>query len=383
MNMKTYEAIYEPDKHKGVYGISLVENPAMEGLFIALSKDRKIQLKTVDEEKRIIVGLVLEADKPIFRSQDGEEFNMVFSKKTVEELCHGFTENNYNSNSTIEHKEKITGVSFVENWIVRDDKMDTSIAYGLEPKDGDWISLMKVRNDDVWAGYIKTGNVKGFSIDAMLSLKEINLKSEIKMSKENEKTLIDHILELPEKIALAWQSKPKEEVEVKKQITAIQLGEVQTEDKNVTILYDGETMEVGGKVWIVAEDGTEVPLPVGNYKLDGGQVLVVAEEGIIAEVKATEEAPAPEQAPAEMTAKETDATARAIENAIKSIMIKYSEDNDAKLEKFKTELKASFDAKVLELSKQPASQPRRATPTQAEPTNAKQRLAAAINNVKN
>jgi len=53
--MKTYQAKYNPLTNKGVYGISLVENPAMEGLFIALSKDEKIQFKTVDAEKINIV----------------------------------------------------------------------------------------------------------------------------------------------------------------------------------------------------------------------------------------------------------------------------------------------------------------------------------------
>jgi hypothetical protein len=65
--MKTYEAVFNQAKNKGVYGISLVEDPAMEGNFIALSKEAKIEFKTVDEEQRILMGLVLEPNKPIYR----------------------------------------------------------------------------------------------------------------------------------------------------------------------------------------------------------------------------------------------------------------------------------------------------------------------------
>ena len=39
--MKTYKAVYDPINNDGVYGISLVKSPAMEGLFIALSEDEK------------------------------------------------------------------------------------------------------------------------------------------------------------------------------------------------------------------------------------------------------------------------------------------------------------------------------------------------------
>ncbi len=104
--MKTYEAKYDPLKNKGVYGISLVENPAMEGLFIALSKDEPIQLKTVNEEQRILMGLVLEPNKPIYRNQNGEEFNIVFNEQTLKDLSYGFFKNNNHSNSTIEHDVK-------------------------------------------------------------------------------------------------------------------------------------------------------------------------------------------------------------------------------------------------------------------------------------
>jgi len=386
--MKTYEAIYEPKKVKGVYGISLVENPAMEGLFIALSEQTEIQLKEVDKEQRILMGLILEPNKPVYRNQNGEEFNIVFSENTVKELSHGFFKHNNHSNSKIEHTgSNIKGVTFVESWIVENPEIDKSANFGFSYPKGSWIGTMKIDDDSIWNDYVKTGKVQGFSIDAMINLREINLKSEIEMSKENENTLIEFLKDLPSRIAIAMKGEPKQdepEVEVKTRVTAIQLGEVQTEDKNVTILHDGETMEVGGKVWILAEDGTEVKLPVGSYKLDGGKILVVTEEGIIAEVKeaTAEEAPA-EQKPAEMTVAETDATAKAIENAIKSIMIKYKADFDTELQAIKTELKADYDKQILELSNQPARTPIRSSPQQAEPKNSKERLQNAINNVKN
>jgi hypothetical protein len=75
----TYEIKFEEGKVDGVFGISLVEDPAIQSNFIALSKQQKIQLSTIDNEKRILLGAVLVPDLPIYRNQNGMEFNIVFS----------------------------------------------------------------------------------------------------------------------------------------------------------------------------------------------------------------------------------------------------------------------------------------------------------------
>jgi len=370
--MKTYEAFYEPLKNKGVYGISLVENPAMQGLFIALKSDTEIQFKEVNKDQRILTGLALEPNKPVYRNQNGEEFNIVFSEATVQDLAFGFLRNGHQGNSSLEHDSVIKGVTFTESWIVEDAENDKANALGFSYPKGSWMVSMKVDDESIWNDYVKTGKVKGFSIDAMLSLKEVNLKSDIQMSKENESTLITFLKDLPNKIAIAMKGEQK-----------VELGEIKTDDGNVTIMFDGDALTVGGKVWVVAEDGTEVPLPVGDYALEDAKVLVVSEEGVVGEIKDVEaaaEEPAAEAAPAEMTAKETDATARAIENAIKSIMIKYAEDNKKELEAFKAELKADYDSKIIELANQPSRKPIKATVEQKAPTNARERILETIKN---
>ena len=183
--MKTYEVVFDKLKNKGVYGISLVHDPAMEGVFVALSKeDNKIKLAEIDKEQRILIGLVLEPNKPIYRNQDGEEFNIIFNEETIKDLSHNFFISNNQSNSTLEHEDKqqLKGVTFVESWIVEDSKIDKSANFGMSYPKGSWIATMKVDNDEIWNNYVKTGEVKGFSVDAMVNLKEINLKSEIKSS---------------------------------------------------------------------------------------------------------------------------------------------------------------------------------------------------------
>ena len=64
--METYTVIFKKDETEGVFGISLVESPAMESNFIALSEQKEIQLKAIDNEKRILLGAVLIPNKPIY-----------------------------------------------------------------------------------------------------------------------------------------------------------------------------------------------------------------------------------------------------------------------------------------------------------------------------
>jgi len=60
---------------------------------------------------------------------------------------------------------------------------------------------------------------------------------------------------------------------------------------------EAEAFEANQEVFIVTEEDEKIALPIGEYTLEDGRILVVAEEGIIAEVRAEEEE-APEEAPA-------------------------------------------------------------------------------------
>ena len=340
--MKTYEAKYDPLKNKGVYGISLVENPAMEGLFIALSKNEPLQLKEIDKEQRILMGLVLEPNKPIYRNQNGEEFNIVFNEETIKDLSYGFFKNNNHGNSTIEHdvKQNIQGVTFTESWIVENPKIDKSTNFGFEYPKGSWLAVMKVDSDEIWNDYVKTGKVQGFSIDAMLSLEEVNLKTNIEMSNTN--TLLEKIL-----LALTPSKK-------------IQLGSMMLADGSLKIEWDGEALSEGLSVWVMAEDGTKVPVPVGEHPLEDGTILIVEQEGIVKEIKPAveeieeEEAPAPAQDLNDGKVSNDAKIASEIESAIKTILIKYTAQEQRI---------AELENQVTELGKQPSEKPLKNNPT--------------------
>ena len=366
--MKTYEAVFKKGKDKGVYGISLVKNPAMEGKFLKLAKhEESIKLQSVDNEKRILLGLVLEPNKLIYRNQGGEEFNITFSEDTVKELAHNFQREGYQNNSSIEHSDIVRDVTFVESWTVENPELDKSVNFGLSYPKGSWLVMMKVDSDKVWDDYIKTGDVQGFSVDALVELKEIKTTQ---MSKETELTVEDE--KFFSKIKELFLSVfPKKEEEIK-------LGEVKSDDGTVTYYYDGDVIEPTKTViWTQTEDSTRVDLPAGDYKTEDGKTIVLGEGGVVSEIKdampTEEEVPAAlEEAPVAAPSAPVGNPQEEAINTIKSLLVKFKEDNKNKdvnlsesevVIELKKEIKELKD-EVLELSKRPAAKKRNSQPVQ-------------------
>lgn len=129
-------------------------------------------------------------------------------------------------------------------------------------------------------------------------------------------------------------------------------------DDNITVI-EAESFEAGMEVVVVTEDEQKIPLPVGSYNLEDGRVLVVAEEGIIAEVKEKEEeapeveveveVPTEEEATKEeeMSVEPTQTIKKTIESVVKETFFAEMEA----LKKENEELKAKLEGKVeVELS---------------------------------
>ena len=149
----------------GIDAISIVEEPAIEENFVALNRKHKVEFATQDEDKRLLIGPALIPNKTIYRHQDGEEFYVFFSKGTIRKASELFLMRGNQNNSTLEHEAELHGLSVVESWIIEDNDKDKSRLYGLNMPVGTWMVTMKVNNEDIWKNFVKTGAVKGFSIE--------------------------------------------------------------------------------------------------------------------------------------------------------------------------------------------------------------------------
>jgi len=360
--MKRYEGKYNK-KSKGVFAISLVNAPATGEHYIAMAKqDKIVKFAKVDEEQRILMGLVLQPEQLIYRvDEDGNEFEMFFSAETIKDFSQNFFQSGFQLNSKLEHDEPIEGVTFVESWLVENPKVDKSAAFGLEYPKGSWLVSMKVDNDDIWNNYIKTGELKGFSIDGMVELEEVTLKSNIQMSKNNKNIL-----------ALLKQIVSGAEQEVEVTLGSVKSGELD-------IQFDGETLEVGAPVFLLADE-EKVSLADGTYKLDEGGEIVVkdglvesmseaeAEEEVAPEAEEVVDAELEEEVIEEVNADEE--SMKVIKEILDDMFKAYAESMeikmsalDAKLETLTSE-NVELKEQVVTLSAQPSVEPVSSQPKQ-------------------
>jgi hypothetical protein len=98
-----------------------------------------------------------------------------------------YLKNGYQNNSTLEHKDTLKGLTLVESWIVEDEVNDKSRKYGLDVPVGTWMGAVKVNNDEIWNEYVKSGKVKGFSIEGYFADKMERPKEQIKEDMSEEK----------------------------------------------------------------------------------------------------------------------------------------------------------------------------------------------------
>jgi hypothetical protein len=162
---KIIELVIDENSEKnGINAVSVVLNPAIEENFIALAK-HEVELKEVDAEKRLLMGASLIPNKEIYRKDEqGNEFYIYFSEETVRKASELFFMNSNQNNATLNHDQKIDGMTVVESWIVDNPEMDKSKEYGFSFPKGTWVISMKVNNDEIWKD-VKLGKVKGFSIE--------------------------------------------------------------------------------------------------------------------------------------------------------------------------------------------------------------------------
>ena len=155
--------------------ISLVSEPAIEIDFIHMSKDEE-ELKQVyleKDDKYLVYGPVLLPDKDIYRNNGTREYYLSFSKESIEKMSQDYMKDFKQYNVSLQHQNAVDEVCVVESWLVADSYKDKANALGFNVPEGTWMVAMKVNNVDTW-NRIKDGELKGFSVESLVSLEEYN-----------------------------------------------------------------------------------------------------------------------------------------------------------------------------------------------------------------
>ena len=179
---------YKVGLESETYAISLVESPAMEETLVALEEQKEVKVQLANEEKHMVYSAVLIPDKPIYRrNEDGEEFYVEFTKESIEKMSQEFFKNYKQNEITLDHETMASDITVVESWIKTDLYKDKSVALGLNENlpIGTWFAGMKVNQIDAW-DRIKSGELKGFSVESLIRLEEFNKVNNDNMEVNNE-----------------------------------------------------------------------------------------------------------------------------------------------------------------------------------------------------
>jgi hypothetical protein len=306
-----YQALVEAEGDTGMLRISLVDDPAVQSNFLAFKKaaPERAQLYAVqDEEKRLVLGVVMRADYPIYRRDGDFEYYIIYKADTIRTMAEKYlVEGRQNEVNTMhEEGSDVEGVQMVQYFIK---------GAGLSPDgftdiaDGSLFAEFHVVNDDVWAA-IKDGTYKGFSLEGIFDAVP-----------EDNKDYVEAVVE-----AVAGKFSNEKPNQKNKKMAkfkglmgrilraVLEFGNVTT-DKGV-LAWDGEEdLKAGDAVYLVDENGERSTPEDGVYTTADGKAITVT-GGKVASIDdaAAEVAPTDGEKPAEgeQAAEETPAEGKSV-----------------------------------------------------------------------
>lgn len=296
--LPVYDALMQ-DAETGMMRISLVDDPAVMSMWQTFaSKPMTQKYAVMNDEKRLVRGVVMRADFPIYRADEMGEYYIMYRPAIIRQMAEKYLAENRQNLVNLMHRDgsDVEGVQMVQYFI----KGDGLSVEGFDDiADGSLFAEFHVTNDEVWAA-IKEGSYKGFSLEGLFNVQPDTDVDEVNEIADALEGLFSKINNRLEKIDMSKVTRLKAAIA---KLLAMEFGNVTT-DKGI-LAWDGEDdLKEGDEVFIENEAGEREAAPDGDYTTEDGKVIVVV-EGKVAEIKDAEAEVAPE-APAEEAAPEAD-----------------------------------------------------------------------------
>jgi hypothetical protein len=170
MELPIYKLIVTDDEEIGVNFVSIVDEPATQSYaaYFKSNEPKEHKFQVFDEEKRLAMGALMVADKPIYRRDDkGREYYVILDAENIDKAMQKFFARGYQNNVNLMHDptQIAEGVTMYQHFIINRE-MGIKTPKGFEPlPDGSSFGIYKVNNNEVWEK-IKA-NQFGFSIEGM------------------------------------------------------------------------------------------------------------------------------------------------------------------------------------------------------------------------
>lgn len=253
------------DSECGMQRVSFVDFPAVESNFIAFDENKTtIKYAIANEEKRIVRGVLMRANFPIYRSDAHlGEYYIVYTAATIRQMVEKFLLDNNQNNVNIMHlsMSDVDGV-YLNQIFIKDTAEGISPAGFENIEDGSLFGEYHVHNEDVWQR-IKDGSFKGFSLEGIFSLEPKNADTQSFNKIISKKSMAIDLTKLKARLAKMLQ----------------ELGAATT-DKGV-LYWDGdEDLRAGIDVWV---DENRTRAEDGDYTTEDGKIIKVV-DGKVSEI---------------------------------------------------------------------------------------------------
>lgn len=286
------------DEESGMMKISLVDDPAVMSNFKSFDSDKRIQMYSIsDEDRRLVRGVVMRCDFPIYRrDKDLGEYYIIYKADTIRQMAEKYLVDGKQNCVNLMHEEDsdVDGVQMVQ-WFIKGDGITVD---GFDDcADGSLLAEFHVTNDDVWTA-IKDGTYKGFSLEGYFDL-----------APEQDKDSVEQIVDsLDGKFSRIFKHSNTRSMKKKSKLARAilsilaEFGNVTT-DKGI-LAWDGDDdLKAGDAVYIEDEEGNRTPAEDGDYKTEDNKTIRVA-DGKVEDILDPEAEVAP--ASEEMGSKATD-----------------------------------------------------------------------------
>lgn len=167
-NLPLYYAQITTDDD-GIICMSLVDFPAVESNFLAFSKheDKKrnmVRMAAIEDgEKRLLLGVIMRADYPIYRNDDGIEYYVAYDAPTLRYMAEKMLADNLSTTVDIQHDGNLVEGVHLQELFIKDTSKGISPKGFEDIEEGSLFGVYKVYNDEVW-DMVKRGECMGFSL---------------------------------------------------------------------------------------------------------------------------------------------------------------------------------------------------------------------------
>lgn len=171
--LPVYKAVINNDS-EGMFVISFVDSPATESDWLAFNEDKQPMAFSVEnEEQRIVRGVVMVADTPIYRNNNGYEYYIEYNPETIRFMAQKYFKDGYQNNVDTNHSFNLENGVYLQEMFIKDTENGVNPKGFEDIKDGSLFAQFKVENDEIWE-QVKDGTFKGFSLAGVFSVEELD-----------------------------------------------------------------------------------------------------------------------------------------------------------------------------------------------------------------